>query len=67
MKAWEVVAIARDGELVCYDCCSDEEKAVWNDQNMNNDAEISVVFASDEGWQDDNCCGRCLRKLEDCL
>jgi hypothetical protein len=64
MKAWEVIAVERDGELVCRDCCSDEEKAVWDDSNMNNDAEISVVFASDE-LEEDACCGRCGCKIEE--
>lgn len=61
MKAWEVVAIARDGELVCRDCCDDAERRAWEDKEPGN-PDITVVFASDEGWQND-CCGRCGNKL----
>ena len=62
MKAWTVVAIAHDGELVCFDCCSDTERRVWQNQERVDD--ISVVFASDE-LEEGEVCGRCLEPLID--
>lgn len=67
MKAWEVVAITRDGEFVCEDCLKDDdEKAVWldadNAQELMEDNEIGVVFATDD-LADDAVCGRCGGKI----
>ena len=67
MKAWEVVAIVREGEYVCEDCLKDDdEKTVWNDADnasqLMEDKGIGVVFASDD-IMGDEVCGRCGEKL----
>ena len=56
MKAWEVIGIAHDGELVCWNCMTKEEEKVARDEV--NDDEITPVFASDENALDE-CCSRC--------
>ena len=62
MKAWTVIAIARDGEFVCIDCCTKEERDVWTGRLELDD--VSVVFASDE-LDEGQICGRCRFPLAD--
>ena len=60
MKAWEVLAIAVDGELVCRDCLKPgEETESFHDIGEHPD--ISVLFASDSTG--DEVCGRCHHPL----
>jgi len=58
MKAWEVLAVAVDGELVCPDCAKgkDERKAFVEAVDG-----ISPLFASDATG--DEVCGRCGEKV----
>ena len=60
MKAWEVLAVAHDGELVCWDCMNDHERAVAQDKET--DDEISPLFAS--SVEGEETCGRCLEIIE---
>jgi uncharacterized Zn finger protein (UPF0148 family) len=65
VKAWEVIAVAHDGEIVCPDCYTDAERRVANDASDENDdenEEITPVFASNE-IEEDECCGRCGERL----
>jgi len=56
MRADTVLAIARDGELVCWKCMTPEEMDVACDRAEIDD--VSVMFASNvEGPE---TCGRCL-------
>ena len=60
MKAWTVLAIAHDGEMVCWDCMTPEEILVAKDEKLSD--EISPLFASDvEGPE---TCGRCLQIID---
>lgn len=55
MKAWEVLAIQHDGEIVCPDCYTAAEQACANDTGECDN--MSPVFASDiEGPE---YCSRC--------
>jgi len=67
MKAWEVVAITRDGEHICEDCLKDPiEETVWADSDnaheLMEEYGIGVVFASDD-TADEAVCGRCGGKI----
>ena len=60
MKAWTVLGVIHDGEIVCWECMTKRERIVANDQAEDDD--ISPVFASDEGADYENCsrCGEWL-------
>ncbi len=60
MKAWEVLAITRNGEFVCWDCMTLEEKEVANDETEIDD--VGVLFASDVNGPES--CGRCLNIID---
>jgi len=63
MKAWDVLAVAHDGELVCWGCMTPEERRSANDKpRPGDDEEISPLFASDV--QGPETCGRCLEIIE---
>jgi len=55
MNAWEVLAIARNGEFVCWDCITKEERACANDKLELDD--VSPLFASNV--EQEETCGRC--------
>lgn len=55
MKAYTVLAVARDGEFVCWDCMTAEEKAVARDEKEIDN--VSVLFAADVVGTE--TCGRC--------
>ena len=58
MKAWEVLAIAVDGELVCPDCTANknERRAFCAEVD-----DIAPLFASDATG--DETCTRCGKKI----
>ena len=58
MKAWTVLAVAHDGEMVCPDCYTPEERSFARDEEDLECDDMSVVFASDE-IDDNDVCGRC--------
>ena len=60
MNAWEVLAIARDGEMVCWGCMTKEERACANDKLELDD--VSPLFASDVTQEE--TCGRCGDVIE---
>lgn len=62
MKAWTIVAVTHDGELVCCDCYTPEEQRVADDKKTSDD--ISVIFANDECVDTDSC-SRCGTPLKD--
>jgi hypothetical protein len=55
MKAWEVIAVAHDGELVCPACYTELERAVVDGMEHG---EVSVIFDSDP-LEPGSTCGRC--------
>jgi hypothetical protein len=57
LKAWEVIAITVDGEIVCRGCAKDDEKKAFSEPVDD----IGVVFASDAN--DDETCTRCGERL----
>ncbi len=59
MKAWEVLAIQVDGELVCPDCTqnSDERRAF-----VEGVEDMAPLFASDATGEE--TCGRCGKKID---
>ncbi len=68
MKAWDVLAIARDGEFVCWDCMTVQERAYASADDDEGAAEwaednsVSVLFASDASGPE--TCGRCLQVID---
>ena len=60
MKAWTVLGVVHDGEIICWDCMTERERIVANDEAT--DDEITPLFASDEGADEETCsrCGECL-------
>ena len=60
MKAWTVIGVAHDGELICWDCMTDRERLVAKD--IDHDDEINPVFAISEGAEHENC-SRCGENL----
>ena len=60
MKAWEVIAIAVDGELVCSECAQgfDERRAF-----VEEVPDMAPLFASDANGEE--TCGRCGEKLRE--
>jgi hypothetical protein len=60
MKAWEVLAITVDGELVCPDCAEgrDEHRAFVEAVD-----DMAPLFASDATG--DETCGRCGQKISE--
>lgn len=60
MKAWDVLAVATNGELVCWDCMTAHERAVANDKATDDD--ISPLFVSDV--EQEEVCGRCNQVIE---
>jgi len=59
VKAWEVVAVAHNGELVCPACYTELEQAVVDGMEHG---EVSCIFASDE-LKPDEVCSRCGEPL----
>lgn len=60
MKAWEVLAIAKDGEYVCWDCMDAHEHEVASDREQDDD--ISPLFASNV--EQEETCDRCGQVIE---
>jgi len=60
MKAWQVLAVAHNGELVCWNCMTDDEKAVARDEKEIDN--ISPFFASEVAQPE--VCGRCMKIIE---
>lgn len=60
MKAWEVIAIAIDGEFVCPDCTTtlEEEKAFEDEVE-----DMAPLFACDSTGEE--TCGRCGKSLRE--
>ncbi len=60
MKAWEVIAITVDGELVCPECAQgrDEHKAF-----VEEIPDMAPLFASDSNGEE--TCTRCGEKLRE--
>lgn len=55
MKAWEVLAVAHDGELICFDCMTEEEREVAEGIRVHDD--ITPLFAIKA--HENEVCGRC--------
>ena len=62
MEAWEVLAIAVDGEFVCENCLKPgAEHDSFYDKEGEQDEEMPPLFASDATG--DEVCGRCGEKI----
>ena len=60
MHAYDVLAIARDGEFVCWDCMTKEERACANDDTSMDD--VLPLFADNVEQQE--TCGRCGQVID---
>ena len=58
MKAWEVLAITVNGELVCPDCTANKDERLAFCQAVED---IAPLFASDATG--DETCTRCGEKI----
>jgi len=62
MKAWTVLAIVKDGELICHECLQGkDENEAFHDKGDHPD--IGVLFASNA--EGDETCTRCNQSLTD--
>lgn len=59
MKAYEVVGIMNNGEVVCPACMTPEENSVATDEGQVD--EITPIFAGE--CEEDETCSRCGEKL----
>ena len=61
MKAWEVLAIIRDGEYVCEDCLKGKDETDSFNDTGDPDEGYPPLFASDADGTE--TCGRCNKNL----
>lgn len=65
MKANDIVAVAHNGELVCWDCMTRDETIVAQGapgaKIMEEDGYLSPAYANE--LTDEDICGRCLQPI----
>jgi hypothetical protein len=65
MKAWEVLGVVHDGELICEDCLvSTKEINAFYDRG-EPDNKYTPLFVSDANG--DETCTRCGQLLSECV
>lgn len=62
IKAWTVMGIVKDGEMVCEDCLNGQDEVDAFNDTGPQDSGIGVLFASDMG-DEPEVCTRCNRPL----
>lgn len=68
MQAWTIVGYTADASVWCTLCGEAKYPGCDGDADVY-DGEgnaVHVIFASDEGWEEDTCAW-CGEKLKDCL
>lgn len=69
MKAWEIVGYTYEAACHCVGCTEDRfgiEPSKGYDVEDSEGNTPKPIFASDEGWEEDMC-GTCGERLEDCV